>query len=112
MRPIRHVIAGVPFVSFAEARQWDYPDKDILNPSVVAATSMVLRYWAEVGPTPQAWTLPAWWTDDDDQVRIRTLDDLKEVVARDVPVFVSIGLTPVGCCSSHSTQRFPPRPTT
>lgn len=39
------VIEGVPFVSWSEAARLDYPDKDVLNPSLAAAWAMISRYW-------------------------------------------------------------------
>ena len=43
--PPRFAIEGVPFVSWSEAARLDYPDKDVLNPSMAAAWAMVGRYW-------------------------------------------------------------------
>ena len=74
-------------MGWAEASGWDDPDRDITNPSVLAALAMVNRYWGVADQEGgDAWP----------QVPIGTLDELKDALRDDTPVFLVLGLTPDG----------------
>lgn len=95
----RVLIAGVPFISWGEARRLDYQDKDILNPSFAASLGMLLQFWGQdlallkriddaLPSQPGGWGVVESGT-------AKSLEDLKPYIARGLPVLVSLALTPV-----------------
>lgn len=95
--PATSLIQGVPFIAWREAAGWNYPRKDVLNPSVPAATGMILRYWGEeLRELDRFWSSPAlegWVSRQGGEAK--GLDELKALVARGIPVEVAAALTPV-----------------
>lgn len=91
--PPRFVIEGVPFVSWSEAERMDYPDKDVLNPSLAAAWAMISRYWGHesVAELMRA-DEQSWGTIDTAQDA--SLGDLKAALRQDGPLVVIPALTP------------------
>ncbi len=96
--PSRALIPGVPFISWSEARQLEYQDKNVLNPSFAASLGMILRYWGqdlellkslEKGlPREAGWG--SW------EIRHATaIDELKPYLARGVPLYVAPAITAV-----------------
>ncbi len=91
--PTHALILGVPFISWDEAAKLDYHDKQILNPSVPASLGMVLEYWGQnrsllakdLG-APPGWT--STWGEDG------TLDSLRSLVSRGIPIVVNLAMTP------------------
>lgn len=97
--PPAALVRGVPFISWREAAGLSYPSKNILNPSHIAARRMVLGYWDSTLPADLSGDLvvkrylgnPALRTGDH-----ATLPQLKEFIARGLPVVVNLPLTPEG----------------
>lgn len=84
--PARHLIEGVPFVSWSEATKLDFPDKDVLNPSVPASITMISRYWGHES-LEESWAVTEGESGG-------TIEVLKTWVQQDVPVFIVPALTP------------------
>lgn len=93
----RHIITGVPFVGWTEARGWKYPDREVLNPSFPAAYAMVLRYW---GTDPAILERDDWgkqlqeqgWHFEEKQAS--SLTELRDLIDRNLPVLVLPAMTP------------------
>jgi tetratricopeptide (TPR) repeat protein len=98
--PAKALIRGVPYVSWAEAAQWRYEGKHVINPSIPAAFKMIRRYWGGDGFTLFSFGSENFMPDHWKQAEPREpevakgLDDVKAWVARGVPVIVSLPLTP------------------
>ena len=95
--PSKALVAGVPFVSFSEAAQWRYEQKDIVNPSIVAANRMIRRYWGQDRTElfnfgPEEYRPEHWKNVEREQGK--GLDDLKVWLVRGVPVYVNLPRTP------------------
>jgi hypothetical protein len=95
--PSKALILGVPYVSWSEAAQLRYEQKEIVNPSIVAAHKMIRKYWGQdrsgflrFGPEEH---LPDHWKDAAPDTATG-LGDLKSWLARGVPVYVTLPLTP------------------
>lgn len=95
--PPKALILGVPFVGWSEAAQLDYPNKDILNPASIAVSMMQQKFW---GRDPTRFNLfaprvfvQAEWLGGDGTIGLG-LEDLKRPVARGIPVYVQLTLTP------------------
>lgn len=91
--PISHYIEGVPFVSWGEAADIDYPHNDILNPSYTAASQMVWRYWGVPLDPETGWPSDELPDGGYRSVEDATLDDLKRAIARDHPVEIYPAIT-------------------
>lgn len=96
--PSKALILGVPYVSWNEAAQLRYEDKDVLNPSHVATGKMIRRYWGQetfklfqFGPEDY---LPNEWKGVNTPESGQGLDDLKRWIARGVPVGITLPFTP------------------
>jgi len=92
--PVQHYIEGVPFISWGEAADFDYPNSDVLNPSFTATSQMVWRYWGVPLDATTGWptaTLP-----DGAYRRVdgASLHDLKHELAHDHPVEIYPAITP------------------
>ena len=91
--PAQHYIEGVPFVSWGEAADLEYPNRDVLNPSYMAASQMAWRYWGVQldpiagGPIDE---LPEGSYLNVDEA---SLDDLKRHLALDRPVEIFPAVT-------------------
>jgi tetratricopeptide (TPR) repeat protein len=92
--PRQALILDVPFVSWSQAARldYDYKDKEIINPSWPASHGMILRYWqqdwfAEIFPE-----LLKNWTGSGGAAK--NLGELKWFIADGSPVLVFAGLTP------------------
>lgn len=95
-RPSSAYIDGVKYISWAKTGATNYPNKNILNPSWMAAYSMLLDYWGipyelngdfSVDESTQKRL-------DGDSKKLATLEDIKEHVASGIPVWVSPAITP------------------
>ncbi len=93
----RHIIPGVPFVRWSEAKKWRYPDKAYISPSIPAAHAMLLRYWGtdatliqrrewEEALKKQGWHSE--WIEGSSLAEIRALID------HNFPVIVMPAMTP------------------
>jgi len=89
--PSRHLIPGVPFVSWSEAASLQYANKEVLNPSSVAATLMYLRFWLPGAGIEDTAILDGWMRISREKANLETL---KKIVADDLPVQVPMALTP------------------
>lgn len=91
--PDKHYIEGVPFVSWGEAADYDYPNFDILNPSYTAAFQMIWHYWGVAIDPSTGW--PSQKIPDEAYVSVEdaTLDEIKRYIVRDIPVKVSPAIT-------------------
>lgn len=91
------LIAGVPYVGWGEAAKLDYPNKDILNPAAIAVEMMQQKFWG-LEPTrlnlfgPRVFVRAEWLAGDGSIGQ--GLEDLKRPVARGIPVYVQLTLTP------------------
>jgi tetratricopeptide (TPR) repeat protein len=89
----RFVLEGVPFVSWSEAADMEYPDKEVLNPSVAAALAMVGRYWGHESLVElMRDEADAWATVEN--IRDASLGDLKRALRTVGPIVVTPALTP------------------
>lgn len=91
--PDKHYIEGVPFVSWDEAAGYDYPNRDILNPSCTAAIQMMWRYWGVPIDPSTGWPSQEVPVAAYETIENATLDDIKRYIARDVPAQVFPALT-------------------
>ncbi|MES9937693.1 MAG: hypothetical protein ABW153_14705 [Sedimenticola sp.] len=88
----RSLIHGVPYISWNEAMQLDYTEKDITNPSAIAAMGMILKYWnvdikilnKNVNPFDE------WETESQ---HAKDFNYLKPHIDRGIPIYVSLPLT-------------------
>lgn len=92
-RGAHHLILGVPFVRWGEAAALNYPSKDILEPSQPAVTAMMLRYWGYDEKLLEDPNIPytKWHNEAKED---GSLEDLKNLIDRDIPVKVRPTLTP------------------
>ena len=94
MRPSRHVIKGVPFAAWGDARKWIGSDSNT-NPSLLASNAMAMEYWRENGAPSEKSPATEW-----PHHEIQTREELEDTIAQDIPVVVFAGLTPFG----HPTE--------
>lgn len=87
----KHLIPGVPFVSWSEAASMAYANKEVLNPSSVAATLMYLKFWLPGAGIEDTAISDGWMRISRDKTDLATL---KKIVADDLPVLVPMALTP------------------
>lgn len=92
--PPRALILGVPFISWSDAANLDYANKDVVNPSVPASEGMVLQYWGHdlTALKQQEQTPPGWTNRAGDS---GSVDVLKANISRGIPVVVCPALTSV-----------------
>jgi hypothetical protein len=92
--PSHVLILGVPFISWSEAANLHYWEKDAVNPSLPASEGMILKYWGRdlAVLRDSAATVPGWVHQGGDG---GSLDSLKSFVARGIPVVVCLALTPI-----------------
>src|SRR5438045_3834549 len=91
--PPRALITGVPFISWSEAASLDYANKNIVNPSLPASEGMVLKYWGRsLSALQQEEALPGWARRSGEN---ESVDSLKAVVSRGIPVVVCLAMTPI-----------------
>jgi len=117
--PSRAYIEGVPFVGYHEVRDATFPGSDVVNPSLTAVSEMMYGYWGgDFVGAARTKTLPAGWISQSG--KRATLEDLKALIARGVPVAVTpattpyahrLYLTPKLCASFKSVSYTAPRPT-
>ncbi|MFM7319964.1 MAG: hypothetical protein ACKO5K_00385, partial [Armatimonadota bacterium] len=90
--PPKAFIPDVPYMGFAEASRMTYPDKDVLNPSYIASLAMVLLHHGDkldlLNPKGSGGELPLVPGD------CKSLDDLKTLIPRGIPVRVALVATP------------------
>ncbi|MDH4109287.1 MAG: hypothetical protein OEW35_13305 [Gammaproteobacteria bacterium] len=91
--PANFLIEGVPFIGYHDVRDAAYPGSDVINPSLTAVAQIMYGYWGEdFIASARAKSLPAGWTTSSgDQA---SLDDLKSLLARGIPVQVAPATTP------------------
>lgn len=91
--PTQHYIEGVPFASWGEAADVDYPNSNVLNPSYTAASQMVWRYWGV--PLDPATGWPSGELPDGSYVTVddASLFDLKRQLVLDRPVEIVPAIT-------------------
>ena len=91
--PAKAYIEGVPFIAYHEVRDATFPSSNVLNPSFTAAAQMMYRYWGEdfVAHARDKTEVAGWasWSGT-----AGTLDGLKAVLARGIPVHVAPATTP------------------
>jgi len=90
LSPPEAIVPDVPFVGFADAARIQYPDKEVVNPSLVAAAAMLAGN-GDSGYRPGALPPPI-----PRRKMAITLDDIKQAVAFGSPVFVLLPPAP-GC---------------
>jgi tetratricopeptide (TPR) repeat protein len=95
--PEKVLIPGVPFVSWKEASQINYQDKNIVNPSIPATFAMMLKYWG--GEQAVDWLKRPDLDLDKNGWQMNagtgvTVNELKEYLAKGIPVGVNLPLTP------------------
>jgi tetratricopeptide (TPR) repeat protein len=93
--PAKSLILGVPYISWNDASQMEYEEKNVVNPALHAVVSMFLGYWeidaqqaskGENNPTDN-------WSKELNS--IESLDELKSFIAHGIPVIISpMPLTP------------------
>ncbi len=97
--PSKAIILGVPFISWAEAARLEYQNKKVVNPSDPASFGMILKYWGQdldllkdyekAFPKGQGgWGIV-------EERKGKSIDELKPLIARGIPIFVLTALTPV-----------------
>jgi tetratricopeptide (TPR) repeat protein len=91
--PAQHYIEGVPFVSWGEAANFEYPNRDVLNPSYSAASQMVWRYWGVQLDPATGWPAGELPEGSYRSVEEASLDDLKHYLALDRPVEIFPAVT-------------------
>ena len=89
----RHLILGVPFVSWGEAAALNYRAKNVLEPSAAAVNAMDLEYWGYSARLLED-QKPAFDQWPNVSKKGASLDDIKQLVDRDIPVQVHPTLTP------------------
>lgn len=96
--PGKSCISGVPFMSWREAAQIDYLQKEIVNPSMPAACGMMWEFWGRDRKAPLSGDKKA-----DEGLKVLggnkenrpwSVEDLKACLARGIPVVVALPLTP------------------
>jgi len=93
--PKKVLLSEVPFISWSEAAKLEYTDKDILNPSFAASMGMVLKYWEQpLSLLHEAGGLTGFGDDWIVEQKNGDLTELKSLIARGIPVQVSLSLTP------------------
>lgn len=96
--PAKALILDVPYVSWNEAAQLRYEQKDIVNPSIVAVGKMARKYWGQDRPRFLQFGMeeyqPEDWKGSGSPEKAKGLTDLKAWIARGVPVGVPLPLTP------------------
>jgi hypothetical protein len=92
--PSHVLILGVPFISWSEAANLPYWEKQAVNPSLPASEGMILKYWGQdlAALRDSAPTVPGWVHQGGDG---GSLDSLKSFVARGIPVVVCLALRQV-----------------
>lgn len=95
-RPTSAYIVGVKFISWAKPGATNYPNKNILNPSWMAAYSMLLDYWGIPYELNGDFSVDESAQErlDGDSKELATLDDIKDDIASGIPVWISPAITP------------------
>ncbi len=97
--PARALIPGVPFIRWQEAARLKYHDKNIVNPSIVAMYAMILEFGGKdrkiLEQADFETELNKFNTSSSKISKAWTTTDLKASIARGVPVYVFLPLTPV-----------------
>lgn len=117
--PAKAYIQGVPFVGYHQVRDATFPGSNVVNPSLTAVSEMMYGYWGgDFLGAARTKTLPAGWISQSGERA--TLEELKALIARGVPVAVTpattpyahrLYLTPKLCASFKSVSYTEPRPT-
>lgn len=82
--PSKGLILGVPFISWNEASQMEYEQKNIVNPALHATSGMILDYWGVRGRNAN-------WESQNG----KSIEELKPFIAQGIPVFIApMPLTP------------------
>ena len=91
--PASHYIEGVPFVSWGEAADFEYPNRNVLNPSYTAASQMVWHYWGVPLDPDTGWPREEIPDGAYQGIDGASLDDLKRHLALDRPVEIMPAIT-------------------
>jgi tetratricopeptide (TPR) repeat protein len=91
--PTSYYIEGVPFVSWGEAADFDYPNSNVLNPSYTAASQMVWRYWGVSLDPVTGWPADELPDGAYRSVESASLEDLKREIAQNHPVEIYPAIT-------------------
>jgi tetratricopeptide (TPR) repeat protein len=96
--PARFLIPGVPFVSYADAARLRLPHGAFMysNPSQTACLAMVLEYWGYRRALLERAEAPELENWESSSGAARSLDDIKALLAKGIPVQVVVALTPYG----------------
>ncbi len=91
--PTEAYIDGVPFVGYHKVRDAEFPDSNIVNPSLTAVLQMMYAYWGEdFIESAQRNVEVKDFTGSGD--KHAALDDLKAMLANGLPVSVTPATTP------------------
>ena len=91
--PAKAHIEGVPYVAYHDARDAEYPGSDVVNPSLTAVAQMIYHFWGgDFITNARAKSFPEGWTTSSGANA--SLDDLKGLLARGIPVQVAPSTTP------------------
>jgi TPR repeat protein len=94
--PERVLLPEVPFISWSEAAKLEYTDKNILNPSFAASMGMILKYWEQpLSLLHDAGGIDGFGDDWIVEQKNGDLTELKSIIAKGIPVQVSLSLTPI-----------------
>ncbi|MDH4231815.1 MAG: hypothetical protein OEW04_07265, partial [Nitrospirota bacterium] len=97
--PAQVLIPGVPFISWQEAARIKYPDKNIVNPSIVASFGMVFKFLGKdeklIESRDFAKSSGLQVVSDKSSGKSWTIRDLKASLAQRHPVVVALPLTPM-----------------
>lgn len=91
--PARVRIDGVPFVGYHAMRAAEYRGSDVTNPSFAAVAQMMYGYWGVdfLARARGEVSVEGWTTSSGEDA---SLDDLKALLARGIPVHVAPATTP------------------
>lgn len=91
--PAKVYVEGVPFIDYHAVRDSEFPGSDVINPSLTAVAQMMYGYWgSDFIASARDKSLPEGWTTSSGENA--SLDDLKALLARGIPVQVAPATTP------------------
>jgi tetratricopeptide (TPR) repeat protein len=94
--PKRVLLLEVPFISWSEAAKLKYTDKDILNPSFASSMGMILKFWEQpLSLLHEAGGIDGFGDNWIVEQKNGNLTELKSIIAKGIPVQVSLSLTPL-----------------
>lgn len=91
MTPHKKVINGIPFISWGQAARMDYPDKEVVNPSMAACREMITGYLRYLGLESDCLESES----NFEAIENASIEDYKKQIASGRPVvFEAMSLTP------------------